>query len=71
MESPFMWPGLNKALYCGSGEVAVQSNTKWTSLFGSSAKNLCCLYSDCEGGKVILQTQETCPGSLEENHFQL
>lgn len=28
MESPFMWPSLNKALYCGTGEVAVLSKTK-------------------------------------------
>lgn len=29
-KSPFIWPSLNKALYCGIGEVAA-SKTKWTS----------------------------------------
>lgn len=31
MESAFMWPRLNKALYCGAGEVAALSKTKWSS----------------------------------------
>lgn len=51
MESPFMWPTLNKALYCGAGEVAVLSKTKWTSHLGSNGKRLR-LYSGQRGEKL-------------------
>ena len=42
MESPFMWPSLNKALYCGAGEVAVQDTVDQS--VGYQWKSLC-LYS--------------------------
>lgn len=42
MESPFMWPSLNKALYCGAGEVAVQDKVDQS--VGPLWKSLC-LYS--------------------------
>lgn len=42
LESPFMWPSLNKALYCGAGEVAVMCKTKWTSQLGICGKICLC-----------------------------
>ena len=61
-----MWPSLNKALYCGAGEVAVLSKTKWTSQFGISEK--VCVYTVAgEGGGhgIMFTTQQTSQGSLE------
>lgn len=40
MESAFMWPGLNKALYCGAGEVAALPKTKWSSQLSMAGKLL-------------------------------
>lgn len=61
-----MWFGLNKALYCGAGEVAVLSNTKWTSQLGTSGK--VCVYTvegEGRGHGVMLTTQLTLQVSLE------
>lgn len=40
MESAFMWPGLNKALYCGAGEVAALPKTQWSSQLSMAGKLL-------------------------------
>lgn len=66
-KSPFMWPSLNKALYCCAGEVALLSKTKWTSQLAISGN--VCVYTvageGCSHG-IIFTTQLISLGSLAE-----